>query len=198
MSKALLIVVSAPSGAGKTTLCDMLLRDDANLVYSISCTTRKPRPSEKDGCDYHFLSRQDFEARVAAGEFLEYAEVHGNMYGTLKKSVIDSIIEGKSVLMDIDVQGAAQIRNNAMSASPDDPVRKAFVDIFITVPSIDVLRQRLEGRGEDSPEVIDRRVAAAAREISCSDEYMYVIVNDDIKRAYSELTEVITKESLGG
>ena len=184
----LLILVSAPSGAGKTTLCEMLLLDRDDLVYSVSCTTRALRGNEQDGVNYHFISRDAFEAHVAAGDFLEYAEVHGEYYGTLRTSVLGPLSEGKDVLMDIDVQGAGQIRE----AIKDDPVmRKAFVDIFISPPSVEALERRLRERSEDSDASIERRVKNAENEMRSSDAYSRIIVNDILSVAYDDLKRYI-------
>ena len=146
----MLLVVSGPSGSGKTTLCRRLA-DSGEVRYSISCTTRQPRPGEMSGLDYHFLSRADFESRLAAGDFLEHAEVHGNFYGSLKSEVLAHLEEGVDVVMDIDVQGAAQIRDCA-----DPLIRRAMVDLFVMPPNEEELRRRLSGRNTDSEEVIGR------------------------------------------
>jgi guanylate kinase len=193
-SRNLLIVVSAPSGAGKTTLCDRLLQDVPGLAYSVSCTTRCPRGNEQDGVDYHFLDESEFLRRIAAGEFLEHATVHGNLYGTLRESVAAALESGRSVLMDIDVQGAAQIRAQLAASPADDKLRKAFVDIFIEPPSLDALRQRLTGRGEDADEEIERRLAKAAAEMSRSGDYQYHVVNESLERAYEEFKVCILNE----
>ena len=135
--RPLLIVVSAPSGGGKSTLCDRLLASRHDMVYSVSCTTRPPRGREVDGLHYRFLSESEFERRVAAGDFLEHAVVHGARYGTLRHTVEEALRTGRSVLMDIDVQGAAQIRSALAARSVDDPLRSALVDIFIAPPSLE-------------------------------------------------------------
>jgi guanylate kinase len=189
-----LIVVSAPSGAGKTTLCDGLLACSPGMVYSVSCTTRPPRGREVDGEHYHFLDADSFEARVAAGEFLEHAVVHGHRYGTLKDTVRRALCDGCSVLMDIDVQGADQIRAFTRTAAPGDPIRDAFLDIFIAPPSLDALRERLEKRAEDAPGVIEQRLRNAAAEMDRADRYRYVIVNDDLETAQRQLREVVKQE----
>lgn len=197
MSGASLIVVAAPSGAGKTTLCDTLLAEMDSLIYSISCTTRDSRGDEIDGEDYFFVSLEEFERRVAAGEFLEYAEVHGNMYGTLKETVDSAMAEGSSVLMDIDVQGARQIRDYMDDCAEDSTLKRGFVDFFIMPPSIEVLRERLECRDEDSVDVIEERLENATEEMSCAKEFMHVIVNDDLKIACKELEELVELHSDG-
>jgi len=193
-NRQLLIVVSAPSGSGKTTLCDRLLADLGDIVYSVSCTTRQPRGTETDGTDYTFLTKDEFEQQVREGQFLEHATVHGYRYGTLRETVLHALAEGRSVLMDIDVQGAEQIRACVKSGA-GDLLDKAFVDIFITPPSIDALRERLEMRGEDTPEVIEKRLENAQREMAQADKYMRVIVNDELDRAYAELRGIVAKET---
>ncbi|MBM4152948.1 MAG: guanylate kinase, partial [Kiritimatiellaceae bacterium] len=135
--RALLLVISAPSGAGKSSLCNRLVEKYPEMVYSISCTTRAPRGQEKDGVHYHFLSEEEFCARVANGEFLEHALVHGNRYGTLRKTVEEALTQGRDIIMDIDVQGAQQIRQACAEMHKDNVIRKSFVDIFIAPPSMD-------------------------------------------------------------
>lgn len=193
--RPLLIVVSAPSGGGKTTLCDMLRKEFPLIEYSISCTTRKPRGEEMDGKDYHFLSDGEFDKRVEKGDFLEHAVVHGFKYGTLRRTVVDALGRGHSIIMDIDVQGARQVREKVRAASPEDLLRKGFVDIFVAPPSAEELRRRLVKRGEDAPEVIGRRLKNAEVEMRSAEEYCYRIVNDNLDRAYDEIREVILKEA---
>jgi guanylate kinase len=193
-ARALLIVVSAPSGAGKTSLCERLLSTHSDMAYSISCTTRPPRGREQDGREYHFLSEAEFERRLQAGEFLEHAVVHGHRYGTLRRTVAEVLEAGRSVLMDIDVQGAAQIRDRARNAPAGDPIRRGFVDVFISPPSMSALRERLEGRGEDDPQTIDRRLRNAEAEMGRCGEYRYTVVNDDLGRAAAALEEIIARE----
>jgi guanylate kinase len=190
--RPLLIVVSAPSGAGKTTLCDRLLAERSSMVYSISCTTRTPRGDEVDGRDYHFLSVPEFERRVVAGEFIEHAMVHGNRYGTLRQTVLESLSAGKDVLMDIDVQGAALIR--AAAQGGEGLLKKGYVDIFIAPPSLEALRLRLTARNEDTPEVIERRVKNAVAEMARWREYQYLVINDKLDKAYDDLRAVVRAE----
>ena len=192
--RPLLIVVSAPSGGGKTTLCDALLTEYDNLVYSVSCTTRSPRGTEIDGEDYIFMTDEGFRKRVEAGDFLEHATVHGYSYGTLRDVVVESLREGQSVLMDLDVQGARSIRTLVMTLPESDPLRRGFVDIFIEPPSIEILRERLEERAEDSPETIQRRLNNAVREMQCRDEFSYRVVNEELDRAYADLVAILQKE----
>lgn len=192
--RPLLIVVSAPSGAGKTTLCERLLAEFESIVYSVSCTTRAPREGEEDGVNYHFLDRATFEGRVAAGEFLEHATVHGNYYGTLRSTVLDAFARGKHVLMDIDVQGAIQIRQRLRAAAADDPLRCGFLDVFIAAPSIDILHKRLVARAKDSAETIARRVERAREEMEHWREYRFLIVNDRLDASYDALRAIFIAE----
>ena len=194
MQKPLLIVVSAPSGAGKSTLCDRLLAEFPDIDYSVSCTTRDPRGAEVDGEDYFFMTREGFLARVARGEFLEHAEVHGNLYGTLRATVEDAFKDRQSIIMDIDVAGAAQVRDYVATLSPDDPLRRGFVDIFITAPSLDELRRRIVSRGEDAPEAIELRMRNAVEEMKAAPLYRYQLVNDNLDEAYARLRKIILDE----
>ena len=194
--KPLLILVSAPSGAGKSTLCDRLLQDYPELVYSVSCTTREPRGEEEDGVDYHFLTQARFDELVAQGAFLEHATVHGNSYGTLIQPIRDAFRQNLSVLLDIDVAGAAQVRDRLASLPADDPLREGFTDIFILPPSMEELRRRLVSRGEDSPETIEKRMKNASGEMERAGEYRYRLVNDDLEIAYKELRAIV--EYAGG
>ena len=189
--KPLLVLIAAPSGTGKTTLCDRLLQEYPELVYSISCTTREPRGEEEDGVDYHFVSNEDFDRLESEDAFLEHALVHGNRYGTLIEPVRAAFKQGLSVLMDIDVAGAAQVRARLASLPEDDPIRDGFTDIFIMPPSIEELRRRLVNRGEDSAEVIERRLNNAEGEMARSKEFQYKVVNDDLEVAYRELRSML-------
>ena len=167
----ILFVVSGPSGSGKTTLCRRLA-EEGLASYSISCTTRAPRPGERAGVDYFFRTREDFERGVEAGEFIEHAEVHGNLYGTLKAQVLDKIAAGQDVVLDIDVQGAAQVRGCA-----DPLIRGALVDLFVMPEGDEELRARLDGRGTDSAEVIALRLVNALEEIAHWPEYRYRLLS---------------------
>lgn len=192
--KPLLLVISAPSGAGKSSLCNRLVEKFPQMVYSISCTTRAPRGNEQNGVHYHFLSEKEFCARIAAGEFLEHALVHGNRYGTLKQTVYDALAQGRDIIMDIDVQGAQQIRC-ACSAMPDDDViKQSFVDIFIAPPSMEELHRRLCGRATDSEAVIAKRMRAAAEEMKHQCDYQHIVINDDFEKAATELEKIIERE----
>ncbi|QHI68863.1 guanylate kinase [Tichowtungia aerotolerans] len=193
-NNALLLVVSAPSGAGKSTICNRLVETFPDMIYSVSCTTRAPRGEEKDGEHYHFLSRDEFINRVNAGEFLEHAEVHGNLYGTLESTVRRALDEGCDLIMDIDVQGAAQIRAACAALSEDDPLRKRFVDIFIAPPSLEELERRLRGRATDCEEVIQKRMFNAMKEMEQKDDYAHLIINDNLDVAFEKFVNVVCME----
>ncbi len=190
-TKPLFIVVSAPSGCGKSTIIDMLLQEYHDLVYSISCTTRAPRGEEEDGIDYHFLDKSRFETLLSENAFIEWASVHGNYYGTLKAPIEEVLREGNSMIMDIDVQGAAKVRNYVRALPDGDPMKAGFADVFVMPPSMEELRSRLEGRGTDSREAIERRLANAEGEIARAGEYMYKIVNDELHVAYKRFCDLI-------
>ena len=190
-TKPLFIVMSAPSGCGKSTLIDMLLQEYHDIVYSISCTTREPRGEEEDGLDYHFLSRERFEELVGQNAFIEYAKVHDNYYGTLKGPIEEVLAEGNSMILDIDVQGAAKVRDYVRALPDDDPLKVGYVDIFVNPPSLEELRARLVGRGTDSPEVIERRLANAEGEMARAGEYMFRVVNDDLGVCFKRLCDMI-------
>src|SRR5437588_4333864 len=167
----ILFVISAPSGAGKTTLVDAL-RQTSEFIYSVSCTTRSPRAGEVEGQDYRFLSEAEFTNRLKAGDFLEHATVHGHHYGTLLKPNVEDLKNGQDVLIDIDTQGAASIRK-----SKDDFVRLALSDIFIMPPDLEELRRRLTKRGTETTEQIESRLTTAAREMRAWREYRYTIIS---------------------
>ncbi len=195
-TKPLFIVMSAPSGCGKSTLIDLLLQEYPDLVYSISCTTRAPRGDEEDGLDYHFLTVERFRELLAEDAFIEHAEVHGNYYGTLRRPIEEVLAEGNSMILDIDVVGAAKVRHYVMHhLPPEDPLRAGYVDIFINPPSIEELRSRLEGRGTDAPDVIERRLANAEGEMARAGEYMFQVTNDDLQLAYRRLCDIIEVRS---
>jgi len=186
----MLLVVSGPSGSGKTTLCRRLA-DSGEVRYSISCTTRSPRPGEINGRDYHFLSREEFESRLAAGDFLEHAVVHGNLYGSLKSEVISRLAEGQDVVMDIDVQGAEQVRN-----CPDAEIRRSFVDLFVMPPSEAELLARLSGRGTDSKETISLRMTNALEEMSHWRKYTYLLLSSTREEDYARFLSLVTAERM--
>lgn len=185
--RGLLLVISSPSGAGKTTLSRRLLDRDPNITMSVSVTTRPPRPGEVDGRDYYFIAKERFEAMRDAGELLESAEVFGNCYGTPKGPVEHSLAKGRDVLFDIDWQGTQQLAQ----AMQDDLVR-----IFILPPSVEALRDRLISRAQDPMVVVAKRMAEASREISHWPEYDYVIVNDDLATADREICAILAAERL--
>ncbi len=189
--RALLVVVSAPSGGGKTTLCERLLKACPAMTYSVSCTTRPPRPGERNGRDYHFLAPEEFARRLRRGEFLEHAVVHGHHYGTLRAPVWRALRAGRDVLMDIDVQGAAQIRRAARHAPRNDLLRRGFVDIFVAPPSLRVLKSRLTARKADSPAVIARRLRNARRELRRWKEYSFLVINDRLETAFMQLKAIV-------
>ena len=190
-AKPLFIVISAPSGCGKTTLIDMLLQEYSDIVYSISCTTRAPRGEEEDGVDYHFKTVERFEELIAEDAFIEHARVHGNYYGTLREPIESALKEGCSVILDIDVQGAAKVREFVRALPDSDPMKAGYVDIFILPPSVEELRSRLVGRGTDSPEAVERRLENAEGEIARAGEYMFRVTNDDLGMAYRRLCDLI-------
>ena len=178
------IILSAPSGGGKTTIARELLRRRADVGYSVSCTTRAPRPGEEEGRDYYFLSTEEFARRRARGDFAESAEVHGRFYGTLRAEVERVLASGRHVLMDIDVHGAAQFA----AAFP------ASVLVFLLPPSAAVLRSRLVGRMTEDGETLRRRLRTSRAEIEAVGSYEYVIVNDDLERALRDVSAVIDAE----
>ncbi len=175
-------MLSGPSGAGKGTLREHALQDIPNLVYSISCTTRRPRPGELDGREYRFITHEQFTAWVEQGRFLEYAHVHDDMYGTLKADVIRELEAGRNVLLEIDVQGALQVRDKMPDA----------LLVFVDVPSIGELERRLRDRHTETEAALQVRLANAVRERELKREYDYVVVNDDLDAACRELREIIT------
>lgn len=182
--KGLLFVVSAPSGAGKTTLCNKAIGFFSTLKTSVSYTTRKPREGEKEGVDYFFTSQEDFENMKEMGGFLEYATVHGNMYGTSAKEVKDMLNEGLDVLFDIDVQGAKQIKEKEKDA----------VLIFLLPPSLEICEERLKRRGDDADEEILLRLDRARKEVENAHWYDYLIINDTIDKAFEKFKSIIIAE----
>ena len=185
--RGLLLILSSPSGAGKSTLSRRLMEWDPSLKFSVSATTRAPRPGEQEGREYYFKTRAEFEALVAEGQMLEHAEDFGNLYGSPRGPVEHSMSEGRDTLFDVDWQGGQQIAH----AMRDD-----VVSVFILPPSIADLESRLNGRGQDTAEVIAGRMAKAESEISHWREYNYVIVNDDLDRAFDDLVTILRAERL--
>jgi len=177
-------IISAPSGSGKSTLVSRLLASDLGLRFSVSYTTRRPRGTERPGESYNYISRSEFEARIQRGEFLEHAEVFGNYYGTHREVLEQAQREGKDLILDIDVQGARQLKDSLPEA----------VSIFILAPSRDILEQRLRARSEDSEEVIQRRLREAAEEIRNYDQYDYVLVNHQVEESVNTLAAIIRAE----
>jgi len=181
-----LYVVAAPSGAGKTTLVCLLLEREPAVHLSISFTTRAPRPGEQDGREYHFVAVDRFKSMISAGEFLEWAEVHGNYYGTSQKWIADQLAAGHDVLLEIDWQGAQQVRGAFPQA----------IGVFILPPSMEELECRLTGRGTDAADVIARRLAAAQAEMRHVGEFDYVIINDSLEQALDDLRAVVRASRL--
>jgi len=185
--RGLLLVLSSPSGAGKTSLSRRLVADHPDLNLSISATTRKPRPGEKDGREYHFVDRAEFDEMVKRGQFLEWAEVHDHRYGSPKAPIMKSLVEGQDVLFDIDWQGALSVAESA----PQDTVK-----VFVLPPSMADLRRRLFARAQDEVAVIERRLSRSKGEIAKWREYDYVIVNDDFDQTYADLAHIYHAERL--
>ena len=175
-----LIVLSGPSGAGKSSILSQVMKQRQNLCFSVSCTTRSPRPGEEHGKAYYFLEKEDFKAKIAAGEFLEHACVHGNYYGTLKSEVTNRLLQNKDVVLDIDVQGAMILKE----LCANDPLLSRCAEfVFVSPPSLEILEKRLRGRGTETEEVVLRRLANAKGEIDRLDEYSYLIINDQLENA---------------
>ena len=185
--RGLMLVLSSPSGAGKTTISRSMLEQDDNLAMSVSVTTRPPRPGEEDGRDYHFIGVETYKRMVDRQELLEHARVFDNFYGTPKGPVMDSLAAGHDVLYDIDWQGTQQLAANA---------RQDLVSIFILPPSVEELERRLRGRAQDSDEVVRKRMAKAADEMSHWPEYDYVVVNNDVQQSIASVTAILNAERL--
>ncbi len=183
--RGLLIVISGPSGAGKGTICSELRKEMPNLVYSVSMTTRDPRVGEKEGINYFFRTKEQFEELLAQGDFLEYAKVYDNYYGTPKAHVMDLLDEGKHVILEIDIQGAMQVKD-------------AFSDgvfIYIVPPSLSVLSNRLNGRGTDAQDVINKRLSLASSELALAHRYDYIVVNDILDEAVEKVASILRAEA---
>jgi len=189
----LLILISAPSGGGKTTLCNGLLAARPDVRRAITCTTRAPRGNEQDGVDYYFLDRAAFQRRVRAGEFLEHATVFGHRYGTLKSEVLDKLRLGKDVLLAVDVQGAATLRRQAQA---DGQLKQALVTVFLTPPSLGILEQRLRHRGTDAPAVIQRRLKVARQEIMRWKAFDYLLISTSVPEDLRRLLAVVEAEKM--
>lgn len=182
--KGMLLVISGPSGTGKGTLIKRLMEEDKNLVFSVSATTRAPRPGEIDGVHYHFVTDAKYDELVAQDAFVEYATVHANRYGTLRSEVYERLERGENVVLDIDVQGALNVIAS----------EKEKVSIFILPPSMKVLRERLTGRGTETEEAVERRLHNAIWEISQKDNYEYKVINDDLEDCVRTLQAIIEAE----
>ena len=189
----LLIVVSAPSGTGKTTLCEQLLAARPNLARAITCTTRTPRPGEKEAVDYYFLDATTFLRRVQAGNFLEHATVFGNSYGTLKSEILGKLRHGHDVLLNVDVQGAATIREESKH---DHELGRALLTVFLTPPSMAILEERLKRRGQDSPAVIQKRLSVARQEIAQWKNFDYLIISSSIADDLRNMQSIIEAEKM--
>ena len=182
--KGMLLVISGPSGTGKGTLIKRLMDEDSSLVFSVSATTRAPRPGEIDGVHYHFVTNEQYDQLVAENAFVEYANVHGNRYGTLRSEVYQRLERGENVVLDIDVQGALNVIAS----------EKEKVSIFILPPSMKVLRERLTGRGTETEEAVERRLHNAIWEISQKDQYEYKVINDDLDDCVRKLQAIIAAQ----
>lgn len=184
MRKGLLILISGPSGTGKGTVCDLLRKNHPEISYSISATTRQPRPGEQDGVNYYFYDKEKFRQMIDAGELLEWAEVYGNYYGTPRQKVLDRLNAGEDILLEIDTQGAL----NVMKAVPEG------LFIFLLPPSLEELANRLKGRGTETEESLQRRLGAAVDEIKIAHNYRYVVVNDKVEAAEKAIAGIIEAE----
>lgn len=189
----LLILISAPSGGGKTTLCQQLLASCPAMTRAITCTTREPRPGEQDGRDYYFLDAASFLKRLQAGNFLEHATVYGHSYGTLKSEVLGKLREGRDVLLNVDVQGAATIRAKAQE---DPELKQALVSVFLTPPSLAVLEERLRRRGTDSAAVIQKRLSVARQELAQWKHFDYLLLSGTIAEDLRRMLAIVQAEQM--
>ncbi len=192
-SAPLLILISAPSGGGKTTLCEHLLQARPNMTRAITCTTREPRKGERDGIDYHFFSAAEFLKRLQAGNFLEHATVYGNSYGILKSELLAKLREGKDVLLNVDVQGAATIREQAAT---EPELQRALVTVFLTPASLETLAERLKKRGADAEAVIQKRLAVAKQEIGQWKNFNYLLLSTTKAEDLRRMLEIIAAEKM--
>jgi len=192
-SAPLLILISAPSGGGKTTLCNQLLASRPDMVRAVTCTTREPRPGEKNGVDYYFLSEEEFERRMKAGEFIEHATVFGRSYGILKSELLDKLRSGLDVLLNVDVQGAATIRGR-VKAEPE--LKRALVSVFLTPPSVAMLETRLKNRAADSAAEIQKRLAVARQEIAQWNNFDYLLISTSIAEDLRRALAIVESEKM--
>jgi guanylate kinase len=192
-SSPLLVVISAPSGGGKTTLCQQLLSARSDMTRAITCTTRAPRPGEKDGVDYYFLDAASFLKHVQAGNFIEHATVHSNSYGTLKAEVLGKLRQGRDVLLNVDVQGAATIREKAHE---DAELKRALVSVFLTPPSMAILEGRLRKRGTDAEAVIQKRLGVARQEVSHWRHFDYLLLSSTVQEDLRLMQAIVEAEKM--
>jgi guanylate kinase len=192
-SSPLLILISAPSGGGKTTLCQQLLAARPDMTRAITCTTRAPRPGEQDGVDYYFFEPAEFQRRAQADEFIEHATVFGRSYGLLRSELLDKLRQGRDVLLNVDIQGAATIRGRA----PADPeLKRALVTVFLTPPSIVVLEERLTRRASDAPEEIQKRLGIARKEIAQWEHFDYLLISTSIPEDLRRMLAIVEAEKM--
>jgi guanylate kinase len=189
----LLVLISAPSGGGKTTLCQQLLVARPQMTRAVTCTTRPPRPGERDGVDYYFLDAGSFLKRVQAGNFLEHATVYGNSYGTLKAEVLGKLRQGRDVLLNVDVQGAAAIREKALE---EPELKRSLVSVFLTPPSLSIVEERLRRRGTDSPAVIQKRLSVARQEIAQWRHFDYLLLSASIEEDLRRTLAIVEAEKM--
>src|SRR5947207_9135145 len=193
VTNPLLVLISAPSGGGKTTICQQLLAAQPQMTRAITCTTRLPRKGERDGVDYYFLDAASFLKRVQHGNFLEHDTVYGNSYGTLKAEVLGKLRQGKDVLLNVDVQGAATIRERAIE---DAELKRALVTVFLTPPSIAVLEERLRKRGTDAPAIIQKRLGVARQEIAQWKNFDYLLISTSINEDLRRMLAIVEAEKM--
>ena len=193
MVPRLLVVISAPSGAGKTTICDQLLAARPDMSRVVTCTTRPPRASERDGVDYHFLDADTFQQRIEAGHFIEHATVYGHHYGTLRAEVLDRLRADQDVLLNVDVQGAATIR---AQAAADPELNRALISVFLTTPSLAELETRLRRRGTDAEAVIQKRLSVARQELAQWRQFDYLLISGTIPEDLRRMQAIIETEKM--
>ena len=192
-SAPLLILISAPSGGGKTTLCNLLLEARPEMTRAITCTTRDPRPGEQDGVDYYFLEPDNFLKRVQAGNFLEHATVYGHSYGLLRSELLGKLRDGRDVLINVDVQGAATIKERALE---DPDLRRALVSVFLTPPSLKILEERLHKRGADAATVMRKRLAVARQEIAQWKNFDYLLISSTKEEDLRQMLAIVEAEKM--